>query len=179
MYWHHKSYRSSYTPSTTTQSAANSYNSTIKSSYTNGTSAAPSTEDIAPATPKKGAWRKEIAKFEDDLELNKVKKENQTKIESYTAAAPKTESTRITVPIATNTTTAKAVTSTTEEAPAKRVWSWQKKTEPEAAKTAASLAATDSKAATTYSWNKSSESKISTAPSVQTTKVEIKVNLNI
>jgi hypothetical protein len=34
--------------------------------------------------PKKGSWRKDFAKFEDELEIEKVRKETQRKIEQFT-----------------------------------------------------------------------------------------------
>ena len=34
--------------------------------------------------PKKGSWRKDLERYEEDLELKKVQKENQKKISSYT-----------------------------------------------------------------------------------------------
>jgi hypothetical protein len=33
--------------------------------------------------PKKGSWRKDFAKFEDELEIDKIRKENQKKIELF------------------------------------------------------------------------------------------------
>merc|ERR1719264_470747 len=33
--------------------------------------------------PKKGSWRKEFAKFEDEMEIEKIRRENQKKIEMY------------------------------------------------------------------------------------------------
>ena len=40
-------------------------------------------EKINEIAPKKGSWRKEFAKFEDDLEFEKIRKENLKKIEMY------------------------------------------------------------------------------------------------
>ena len=37
-------------------------------------------EKINDMTPKKGTWRKEFAKFEDDLEFDKIRKDNRKKI---------------------------------------------------------------------------------------------------
>merc|ERR1719317_586720 len=36
-----------------------------------------------PKSPKKGSWRKDIARYEEDLELKKIHKETQRKMDSY------------------------------------------------------------------------------------------------
>ena len=40
-------------------------------------------EKINENMPKKGSWRKEFAKFEDEMEIDKIRRENQKKIEMY------------------------------------------------------------------------------------------------
>ena len=40
-------------------------------------------EKINENMPKKGSWRKEFAKFEDEMEIEKIRRENQKKIEMY------------------------------------------------------------------------------------------------
>ena len=40
-------------------------------------------EKINEKVPKKGSWRKEFAKFEDEMEIEKIRRENQKKIEMY------------------------------------------------------------------------------------------------
>ena len=43
-------------------------------------------EKINENMPKKGSWRKEFAKFEDEMEIEKIRRENQKKIEMYSEA---------------------------------------------------------------------------------------------
>ena len=95
--------------------------------------------------------------------MKKVKKENQTRIDSF-STAPNTEPSRTsyTVPI--------KVEAKAEEAPAKKTYSWQKKSATEDVKPA------EKPATTTYSWNKTSETK-STPVKPAETKVEIKVRV--
>ena len=40
-------------------------------------------EQINDNIPKKGTWRKEFAKFEDEMEIDNIRRENQKKLEMY------------------------------------------------------------------------------------------------
>jgi len=151
--------RTSYTDSTYTATTRSDYlnNGVTKTDYSNGISSTNNEYEYNEQPMKKGSWRKDIEKFEDELNLKKVQNENQKKISAYDSSATTSASSfQSTQPASVKLNTSQEVNSkptyswkksaTEEEAPKKPTYSWKKPTEEE-----------ESSKKPTYSWKKPSE----------------------